>query len=468
MNWEQPKQILCLLKKTLLERAYDLILTLSNSLLVASMGLIPVAVVGVSRTILLTYGLLIHSFNNVTTSKVGKTLGEEEASGDSHSQKGVVIIQGFYFVSILSLLVGILSICLAPQLLSMSGANSETIQHGTNYFRIMGGCFLLEALREQAVASLQGMEDYQSPKRSGFWRNVGHLLLAAPIIYLFHLSLAYVAWATVMSEVIGLTLLLHPLKKQAFPNEIPWKWNKTILLAMFHLSKFVLIQSIFTRVSLMLYFGMFFSYGTEAYAAMRFHAQVASLTYAVADAFIAILNPLCSKLYGERTFLHSELKTHKKTKQDQTMIQELQNKRKKKDQELLGMVNWGTGLACLFVGLLSLVIYLAGEWIAGLYTSDTTTIQLVQMIFLASILSEVFFTWYYLLNRSALAAVEDRKGSMFSVMIATGVWVIVIIVIQEADLGLIALLTSRLLFEVLRGSLVAKRFYSKHWSRPVV
>jgi Na+-driven multidrug efflux pump len=349
----------------------------------------------------------------------------------------------------------------------MSGANSETIQQGTNYFRIIGGCFLLAALREQAVSSLQGMKDFDSPKRSGFWMSVGHLALTVPIIYLFHLSLVYVAWATVMSEVIGLSLLLHPLKKQAFPNEIPWKWNKTILHAMFRLSKFVMVQSIFTRVSLMLYFGMFFSYGTEAYAAMRFQAQVASLTYAVADAFIAILNPLCSKLYGERTFLDKELEAQKKMKQDQTVIQELKNNRNKKDQKLLGLINWGISLACLFVGVLSLIFYLAGEWIAGLYTNDPTTIQLVQIIFLASFPAEVFFTWYYLLNRSALAAVEDRKGSMISVMIATGVWMIAILIIQKADLGLTALLVSRLLFEILRGSLLARRFYSKHWSRPV-
>jgi hypothetical protein len=95
MNWEQPKQILQHLKKTLLEKGYDVFLTLSNSLLVASMGLIPVAVVGVSRAILLTYTLLISSFTNVTTSKVGKTLGEEKAAGDSHSRKGIVIVQGF-------------------------------------------------------------------------------------------------------------------------------------------------------------------------------------------------------------------------------------------------------------------------------------------------------------------------------------------------------------------------------------
>ncbi|WP_028777070.1 MATE family efflux transporter [Shimazuella kribbensis] len=469
MNWHLLKDIRHKLWKTFVEKSLGKAALISNGLLVSNkLGLTAVAAVGVSGMILLTFSFLIDSLTNVTNTKVGKTIGEEKEKGITQSQKGIVVVQGFYQVALLSILLSAIAIVFAPQLLSAIGADQATVEQGTPYLRIFGGFYLIEGLRDLAATALQGMEDFKSPLKAGSWMNGLHIALAILAIQFLELGLVGVAWATVISKLAGLMLLIRPLKRQAFQKRIPWKPEWTLLKSMFFLSKDTMIQSILTRVSLVSYGSVTLYISNEAYAAQKIHTDVVQITYVLMNAFIAVMSPKISTLYGERTSMHRELHDilefqERDGMEDQVRIHELVEKRKKKDQELVSMVNSFLGLTCLFMGILAVLQYVTWEWIADLYTDDPTTIQLSHKVALLALFWLVPFTCYCVMYRGGLGPVEDRKGSRNSMIIATVLWIASLWVVK--DWGLDAILISRVLFEILRGSLVAGRFYSKKWTR---
>jgi Na+-driven multidrug efflux pump len=268
-----------------------------------------------------------------------------------------------------------------------------------------------------------------------------------------------------------------------------------------------MFQGLITRASMIFIASMVISYGTNTYAAQRIQAGITQFTYVVMDAFIAILTPLASKLYGERTALQCQIEALDTeildteildtealdtealnteiletealdtealdtealdtealdSEQRQKEYEYLEHAKKQKDREIIGIVNWTLVLASVFMEVLSLLLYLFGGWITNRYTHDPATLHLVQIMFLVSVLSTAPFACYSVIYRGALAAVEDRKGCMIQVLIATVGWVAAVLVVKQAGWGLHVLLITFILFDYLRGMLVAIRFYTKQW-----
>jgi Na+-driven multidrug efflux pump len=283
----------------------------------------------------------------------------------------------------------------------------------------------------------------------------------------FELGLAGISWVSVISRMINLMPMIPPHFRR-IPKVIPWKLEWTMLKSMFILSKDTMIQGIWTRASLVIYGSVLLYDSNEAFVAQGIHGDVIHFTFVLMDAFIAVMAPLVSTLYGERTAMHDQLhdtllSQEKNGLKDQEHIQELVENRKKKDQELVSMVNGFLRLTCLFMGLLAVLQYVTWEWITGLYTNDPATIQMSHKMSLIALFWLVPFTCYCVMYKGGLAPVKDRKGSRNSVIIATLLWIAALWVIK--DWGLDAILISRVLFDFLRGALIAGRFYSKKWTQ---
>ncbi|MCH5584791.1 polysaccharide biosynthesis C-terminal domain-containing protein [Shimazuella sp. AN120528] len=461
MYWKLLKKIKHQLWKTFTERFLDLLVFYSNSFLVSNkLGLGAVAAVGVSNMILLTFGILISSLTSVTNTKVGKSIGQEQITGSTHSQKGVYIVQGFYLVGSLSLLLSFIALIFAPQMLAISGANHATVAQGTPYLRILGSLYLFESLRKLCADALQGMNDFESPLKAGAWMNGCHFVLALGVVLFTDLGIVGVAWATAVSQAVGLLLLVRRLKQQAFQTEVPWKLEWTMLKDMFILSKFSMAQGIFTRVSMIAYGMALLSVSPEAYASMIIQDGFLSITYMVQDAFVLVMTTAISVRYGERTALHSNLHG---IQQDHSQKQGKVRALVEKDKELVRTVTGFLGLTCLFTGALVVLQYLAWSWIILLYTNDPITIQVSHKFSLAAVFWLVPFTCYFVFYKGALASVEDRKGSQNSNIIAASLWIASLWVVR--NWGLDAVLISKVLFETLRGLLIMARFYSMRWSR---
>lgn len=465
MNWHLSRETKQKLRKTLAEKFFDNLTIFSNGLLVANkLGLTAVAAVGVSSLILFSFNVLTNSLTSVTNTEVSNNLGEEKVLKSTQSTNGVVIVQGFYLTISLTLLLSSFTFAFAPQMFSACGADQATVEAGTPYLRILAGLYLIDGLRRQAKSALQGMDDYKSALVSSFWMNGVHIALAIAAIHFLHLGLEGVAWATWLSQVVGLLLLVRPLKRQAFQKGIPWKFERTIFKTMFVLSKDTMVQMICVRASLIIYGSVLIYISKEAYVAQNIIADVVTFIHVVMNAFIAVMTTETSKLYGERKALHDQLHdTHSVTTTKDEQKQEQVQALEEKEKELVRTVTSFLGLTCLFMGTLGILQYVACDWIIRLYTSDPATIEASYKMSLTAALYIVPYTCYVVMHNGGLASVKDRKGSRNSVLFATLLWTASLWVIR--DWGLDAILISKILFDILRGLLVCRRFYSKRWSR---
>ncbi|WP_028778706.1 MATE family efflux transporter [Shimazuella kribbensis] len=426
--WKHP------VSKTVIEMFFGQLLLFVDGLLVASLGLVSINAVGVTSMLLLSYGIIVYSIAIASANKVGKIVGENRST---ELQKEAVVVQAFYLTSKISLVLGVMTLYFAPQLLEICRADPETVEQGSVYLCIVGGLYLLDALRIQAACSLRAVKEFNAPVWSAVWMNVVHFVLAPVALYGLNAGLKGAGWATVLSQSIGLLLLLRPLRR-SYLGKIPWKWNWSVQRMLITLSWREIVRGAILRVTLVYYASAFFLYGPKAYEAFRIHEQFVHRSYVFLDAFVFALSPLVSTLYGKNN--------------------------KEEDRKLVRLVTRMTLCVVGVMGSLGLLMWAGSDWIIGFYTDDPTTAVIAKQMFLTSAFWLPPFTCFCVLN-GVLRSVEELSASMVIGILTSVVWMGSVILIQQMQWGVTALLISYVAFDMTRGSLVTGCFFTGWWRK---
>jgi len=128
------RSILLLSVPMVLEMAMESVFAVVDIFFVSRLGADAVAAVGLTESVLALVYALAMGLGIGASALVARRIGEKDSEGAAHSA-----VQAITLAVIISLVLGIVGLLLAPMLLGAMGASPEVVRIGTGYTRIMLG-----------------------------------------------------------------------------------------------------------------------------------------------------------------------------------------------------------------------------------------------------------------------------------------------------------------------------------------
>lgn len=134
-----------------------------------------------------------------------------------------------WLTSIISLLLGLVSIVGNVWLLKVLGTSTIVAQEGSLYLAIVGGGIVSLGLLTSMGAIVRVQGYVKLPMGISILTNFLNALFSALSIYIFDLGIAGVALSTVLSRTVGTLILMQKLPIKAIFQKLRWKVDKQLL-----------------------------------------------------------------------------------------------------------------------------------------------------------------------------------------------------------------------------------------------
>ncbi|HEM4768239.1 TPA: MATE family efflux transporter [Streptococcus suis] len=216
MNKQTYKEILTIAFPAMGENLLQMLMGVVDSYLVASIGIVALSGVSLANNILAVYQAVFIALAAAVSSRLAQALGEGGSEGI-----GGTASESVKFTVFIGLLLGIFSVLAGPIVLTSLGAESEVVQAGGLYLILVGGGAPFLGLMTSLSAILRTLGEPRFPMYISLLSNVLNALFSAFAVFVLHAGVAGVAIGTVLSRLIGCSLLWSRL-----PISLkPWTWS---------------------------------------------------------------------------------------------------------------------------------------------------------------------------------------------------------------------------------------------------
>ncbi|HEM6121133.1 TPA: MATE family efflux transporter [Streptococcus suis] len=216
MNKQTYKEILTIAFPAMGENLLQMLMGVVDSYLVASIGIVALSGVSLANNILAVYQAVFIALAAAVSSRLAQDLGEGGSEGI-----GGTASESVKFTVFIGLLLGIFSVLVGPIVLTSLGAESEVVQAGGLYLILVGGGAPFLGLMTSLSAILRTLGEPRFPMYISLLSNVLNALFSAFAVFVLHAGVAGVAIGTVLSRLIGCSLLWSRL-----PISLkPWTWS---------------------------------------------------------------------------------------------------------------------------------------------------------------------------------------------------------------------------------------------------
>lgn len=216
MNKQTYKEILTIAFPAMGENLLQMLMGVVDSYLVASIGIVALSGVSLANNILAVYQAVFIALAAAVSSRLAQALGEGGSEGI-----GGTASESVKFTVFTGLLLGIFSVLAGPIVLTSLGAESEVVQAGGLYLILVGGGASFLGLMTSLSAILRTLGEPRFPMYISLLSNVLNALFSAFAVFVLHAGVAGVAIGTVLSRLIGCSLLWSRL-----PISLkPWTWS---------------------------------------------------------------------------------------------------------------------------------------------------------------------------------------------------------------------------------------------------
>ncbi|WP_308807543.1 MULTISPECIES: MATE family efflux transporter [Bacillaceae] len=384
--------ILALAIPAVVDNFFQTILGFVDTYFVAQIGLEEVTAVGVANTLLAVYIAVFMSLGVSVNVYVAKYSG----SGNKEKAQNVAG-QSILLALALGLVFGLVTIVFAEPLLRMMGLGGEVLQKGVIYFRIVGIPSLLISLMFSMNSILRGMKDTKTPMVVSIIINLLNILLDYILIFGFFFIPAFglegAAWATVISRLTGVLLLIIFLNKKKFIRKSSlFSWDSTLQKLLLQLATPAMGERLAMRIGQVLYFGFIVYMGTQLFAAHQIAGNIEVFSYMIGYGFATAATTLVSDYLGAQEY-------------------DLAKKAARYSVYL--------GIACM--SIFGVFLFFGGEWIGSFFTVEEEAIKNIGIAlkvdaFIQPILAIV------LIMTGIYQGAENAKSPLYLTMI--GIWII--------------------------------------------
>ncbi|MBG9546834.1 MATE family efflux transporter [Bacillus firmus] len=392
-NKDRLKIITILAIPAVIENFFQTILGFVDTYFVSKLGLVEVSAVGVTNAVLAIYFALFMAIGVAANVRIANFLGANLPEKARHiSQQSLVLAILF------GLLTGVITLFFAEPLLRLMGIESNVLEAGSLYFRIVGIPSIFMSLMFVLSAILRGAGDTKTPMKISIIINIVNAVLDYVLIFgiLFipEMGIVGAALSTVFARVIGSIALIYYLNRSkvlAFRMDY-WKLDKVHLMKLTTLGAPAAGERLVMRAGQIVYFGFVVALGTNAFAAHQIAGNIEVFSYMIGYGFATAATILVGQQIGAGNL-----------------------------DEARRYAKLTTILTLASMSVLGAMLFFLGEWAGRFFTEDQ---EVVRNIGTALKISGVFqpFLAVLMVLTGAFQGANNTKFPMY--LTAIGMWAV--------------------------------------------
>lgn len=416
------------------------LISMMSAAMVGSLGPEYMAAVGLTSQPRMIFLALIFALNVGVTAVVARRKGQEDRKGAR-----LTLRQGILISFAIGFTMSALTFILARPIMSLAGAESDTIELASSYFRIVSAGLVINALTMTISAAQRGIGNTRVTLVVNGAANVAsflfHFLLIDGRWFFPRLGIRGAAIAMLISGLVGLVLAIASiLKKDAYlkvSRKDSWRPHKATLHSIAKVGGNSVFEQICVRVGFFVYAIVVASLGTAAFATHHIAMQMMHLSFTFADGIAVATTALVGQNLG-------------------------------RDRPDLSMMYGKIGQRMAFVVSIFLVTFavLARNWFPTIFTEDPYIIQSAAALFLimAAILP---FQTSQLIMAGSLRGSGDTRYVAFTMLITVALVrpLMAILMVFGLGLGLQGAWYAIILDQALRLVLLYSRFARGKWTK---
>ena len=204
------KEILKFALPAIIENFLQMLVGVSDTLIVAHLSLSAVAAVSLANNLITVYQAIFIALGTIISSLFAKVLIEKKAK----EKLKELINSATKLTVLIGLVFGLFSLFAAQPILYLLGARQQVLELSIIYLSLVGGLIVLLALMTTFGAFLRADGNTKTPMWASFFASVLNLLFSIVFIFVFHLGVLGTALGAVLARVIGTAFLYYKLKEK--------------------------------------------------------------------------------------------------------------------------------------------------------------------------------------------------------------------------------------------------------------
>ena len=204
------KEILKFALPAIIENFLQMLVGVSDTMIVAHLSLSAVAAVSLANNLITVYQAIFIALGTIISSLFAKVLIEKKAKEKSKE----LINSATKLTILIGLVFGLFSLFAAQPILYLLGARQQVLELSIIYLSLVGGLIVLLALMTTFGAFLRADGNTKTPMWASFFASVLNLLFSIVFIFVIHLGVLGTALGAVLARVIGTAFLYYKLKEK--------------------------------------------------------------------------------------------------------------------------------------------------------------------------------------------------------------------------------------------------------------
>ena len=204
------KEILKFALPAIIENFLQMLVGVSDTMIVAHLSLSAVAAVSLANNLITVYQAIFIALGTIISSLFAKVLIEKKAK----EKLKELINSATKLTVLIGLVFGLFSLFAAQPILYLLGARQQVLELSIIYLSLVGGLIVLLALMTTFGAFLRADGNTKIPMWASFFASVLNLLFSIVFIFVFHLGVLGTALGAVLARVIGTAFLYYKLKEK--------------------------------------------------------------------------------------------------------------------------------------------------------------------------------------------------------------------------------------------------------------
>lgn len=398
-----------------------------------------IAAVGITNQLVFIGLSLVQSLNIGATAMVARYIGAEREEDVEDVVRHIIILTQIFLV-IPILIVGLKY---TEPVMRFIGAHNDTIEIGSNYFRIIVLGFVFQAFNFSIFASMRGSGDTQTPMRINVLVNLLNVVGNVVLIYGFfgfpEMGVVGAAVSTSISHVIASILLIRyiftPTNLISINLKKKFEVKKDIIYNLLKIGLPASLEQVALRAGILMFIRIVSSLGTVAYATHQISVNILSLSFTPGQAFGIAASTLTGKSLGAK---------------DPKMAERY--------------INSCRRVGSLVSTFIAVLFFFFGEHIATLYTNNMEVIkESGKILKLIAIIQP--FQSSQLILAGGLRGAGDTVWTLISAFI--GILVVRVALayyfVLQLNMGLMGAWLAMFIDQFMRWILITYRFKSNKW-----